>query len=629
MKTSKERTEGIRQAYEKKKKARKRAIITAVVTASFALVTVGNVALFAPYSSTHDITVYAGSEYYAVIEKLDTLTYTPPRYKNNYQKYIREPLSDFFGGLIGCGMAKDYAGGAMPEADFNNSKNDYVETTDNQTQGVIEGDLIKRTNDRIFYLGEGENGGYELRGYSLAGETLFCYEIQPQEGYVFYADAEMYLSQDGEQITVLTGCYTGARSVRYTELIGISIADESAVTETGRAYFSGEYNTSRYVDGVFYIVNNFFVANNPDFTDESAFLPQYGRLGSMQSVDADGIYAPEILTSARYTFVCAVAEDTLETQDSVAFLSWSDTVYASAENMYFTRSYTREASTLKTDGNYIYRTPVTQISRLSYQDGALKNEGVFEVEGTVKNQYSMDEYEGILRVATTYEHTSYQEVDNGDYISRGNWKRETNANLYCVDIASGEIRASVEKFAPDGETVESVRFDGAKAYICTAVVVTLTDPVFAFDLSDLDKITYTDTGTIDGYSSSLIQMGDGLLLGVGYDELRRLKIELYEETQEGVVIVDTHTLDAEFSEEYKSYYIDRENGYFGIGIYRWDTPVKGGSGEYRLYKIDGYGITEIKCVALWGDNAKKRALVIDGVLYAFGEDKDSFVMENL
>ena len=235
MKTSKERTEGVKNAYEKKKKARNRGITIALVTAGCALITAGNFLLFTPFSNAHDITVYAGSEYYAVITKLDTITYSPPRYKNNYEKYLKAPISNFFGGLIGCGMAKDdYAGGALPEANW---KEDYLETTDNQVQGVIEGDLIKRTSDRIFYLGEGENG-YELRAYSLAGEVLCRYTVTPEDGFVFLDNAEMYLSEDGETITLLTSCATVDYTERYTALVGLSVAQTDAVTETGRAWAS-------------------------------------------------------------------------------------------------------------------------------------------------------------------------------------------------------------------------------------------------------------------------------------------------------------------------------------------------------------------------------------------------------
>ena len=93
--------------------------------------------------------------------------------------------------------------------------------------------------------------------------------------------------------------------------------------------------------------------------------------------------------------------------------------------------------------------------------------------------------------------------------------------------------AKVERFAPKGETVRSVRFDGDYAYVCTAIQ--LTDPVFFFDLSDLSNITYKDTGTISGFSTSLVDLGDGFLMGIGVGSLSTtLKVEIYVEGEQGV-----------------------------------------------------------------------------------------------
>ena len=127
-----------------------------------------------------------------------------------------------------------------------------------------------------------------------------------------------------------------------------------------------------------------------------------------------------------------------------------------------------------------------------------------------------------------------------------------------------------------GEEATAVRFDGVYAYVCTAEVITLTDPVYFFDLSDLSNITYTDTGTIDGFSTSLIQLEDGYLLGIGYNEERNLKIEIYEETESGVQSVCTYEKACGFSEVYKSYFIDREKNLIGLATTEWAERVTTG-----------------------------------------------------
>ena len=115
----------------------------------------------------------------------------------------------------------------------------------------------------------------------------------------------------------------------------------------------------------------------------------------------------------------------------------------------------------------------------------------------------MDEKDGILRVVTTVEYGSYSDAyGHGWFVPA-----YTSASLYCVSLEDFETVASVEKFAPEGEQVQSVRFDGDYAYVCTSV--NFSDPVFFFDLSDLSNITYTDTGEIEGFSSSLVDFENG------------------------------------------------------------------------------------------------------------------------
>ena len=107
------------------------------------------------------------------------------------------------------------------------------------------------------------------------------------------------------------------------------------------------------------------------------------------------------------------------------------------------------------------------------------------------------------------------------------WNRitTTNASLFVINLSDNSIRASVEGFAPEGEEVASVRFEGDKLYVCTAVIRLFSDPVFFFDLSDYENITYTDTGYIEGFSSSLINLGEGYLLGIGNEDSMTGKIE--------------------------------------------------------------------------------------------------------
>ena len=624
MKTNEERINAVKEKLHEKRQNRKRKRI-AYASLALAFLTAINLVLFIPYPTVEAVDVaqkYQQSEYCSLITKLDKVTYRPQRlnpYKNNFDKWIGSKFRGMFRAKLD--MDSTY-GGAVNE--LAKGENGYVETTDNQTAGVIEGDLLKRTQSHIFYLEQTGTGCF-VRVYDINGldsKEVARYEISPKDGITFYADtAELYLSQDGDRATVVLQGYQkqeGNWSQPYVVFVGLDVSNATAVRETDRKYLSGVSVSTRKKEDVFLAVAEFSVRYNPNFDNQAEFLPQYGAYGQMESVMAEDIILPDTLTNARYVCAYTIDEKTLQPRSSIACLSYAQDIYVAEENMYFLHGYSDKEE--REDGKYA-SLDKTEISRISYTDGELNYEGAFSVDGSVKNRYALDEYDGVLRVVTNCRESVYQTLKSGENTSRKYLYGATRVNLYCVNVADYSLLASVEDFAPKDERAESVRFDKDKAYVCTAIVVTLTDPVFVFDLSDLTNITYKDTGEIDGYSTSLISFGNGFSVGIGYDWERYLKIEVYEERENGVVSVDAYVASVEFSEDYKSYFIDRENGYIGLGVYDASED-----GQYLLLSFDGYKLHLEKKLFLIGDNAKKRGVVIDGYLYAFGEGETGFAV---
>jgi uncharacterized secreted protein with C-terminal beta-propeller domain len=244
---------------------------------------------------------------------------------------------------------------------------------------------------------------------------------------------------------------------------------------------------------------------------------------------------------------------------------------------------------------------------------------VVRVDGFLNDQYSLDEKDGVLRVVTetNYRKTKrYHNVDK-DVYNYTTVETYRSADLYCIDLSTFEIVGSVIGFAPEGEQVASVRFDGDKAYVCTAVVVSFTDPVFFFDLSDMSNITYTDTGVIEGFSTSLIELEGGYLLGIGYGNSRdTLKFEIYEEKNGMVVSVCDYELrGVTFSEDYKSYYINRKENLFGLMT---STTY---ASDYILVHFNGGAIVPAANVKMThvANEDWTRATMIDGKLFVFAE----------
>ena len=610
MKTYDERYDDVVRKMERLEK--KRRTKQKVIGASCLLLAVAVLAmvLFVPYSTAApDVSQYSGSPYYSLIQRINEATYQKPEFKNNFEM-LTNGIQDMTGGLKGGIIIDDevlnegvggFEGNGMPEADSN--AGNYVEVTDNQVQGVIEADIIKRSDRYIYYL-----RGDTLTVYTIKGpesEAVGNYTLV-SDGTLWYSgELEMYLSQDCTTVTIIGVCYSKEDRTSYVCVTNLDVTDPGDITESGKIYLSGDAMSSRMVGDDLLLLSSFRIAYDYDFSDESTFLPQIGQPGNMVSVAAEDILAPEELSSTQYTVVCKLDGKTLKVKGSAAFLSYSNEIYVSEDNVFATRGFTAQ------EKGYASRL-MTEISCLNYSAETLEHKGSVTVEGSVKNQYSMDEYKGTLRVVTSVRNTL--ESVSGSTASAA-WER--NASLYCISLEDFSIVASVEKFAPAGEQAESVRFDGDNAYVCTAEIIILTDPVYFFDLSDLDNITYKDTGTISGYSSSLVNFGDGYLLGIGYGDDRGLKIEVYEETADGVDSVCAYEAYADFSEQYKSYLIDRENRMVGLGMCNWEN----GDYRYVLLLFDGYELRELVNVPLEAyDLGNTRAVMIEDYLYILNAD---------
>ena len=629
MKTFDERRKSVNEYVNKIKTKRRRQIV--VITSVCLAVAILSVVLFVPYSTTPpDVSMYADSEYYALIQQLNIVTYTKPKYKNNFEAMcsIFDVFSQKNGDLMAPGAPSPdileegglplfgFVTSDTPTSQPDNGK--YEETTDNQVEGVIETDLMKRSDKYIYYLRGRELSVYSIDGEDskLVGSFAIKNEIKQDKFITYYFGAEMFLSQDCTTVTVLMRGFSHEEDDAYTVLVNLDVSDPANITAKNEVYFSGSYVSARMVDDTILLVHNYKVWNYKiDFSDPSTYVPQYGTPENMTCIPAESIVCPGEVNSSQYTVIYKVNGDTLEVEGSTALLSYSQQLYVSEDTIYATHSYNQKNS--EVFNNEYKQTAMTEITGISYAGESLEILGTGTLEGSVKDQYSMDQYGGILRVVTSTSVTGFRETFYGEFVSVTNNVTERNVNLYCVDLADWSVTASVIGFAPAGEEATSVRFDGVNAYVCTAEVITLTDPVYFFDLSDLDNITYTDTGTIDGFSTSLIQLGDGYLLGIGYGDDRQLKIEIYEETEKGVVSVCAYERDAFFSEEYKSYFIDREYDMIGLAVtdYR-----KYGKTEYILLHFDGYMLHERETVECGGDLAAVRADVIDGFLYVLSSE---------
>jgi inhibitor of cysteine peptidase len=146
----------------------------------------------------------------------------------------------------------------------------------------------------------------------------------------------------------------------------------------------------------------------------------------------------------------------------------------------------------------------TVIQKISIHDGSIEYQGKGEVSGRLLNQFSMDEHNGYLRVATT--------VDAAWDWRSGEQSSPSVNNVYVLDSGMSVV-GSLEDLAP-GESIYSARFMGERAYLVTFKRV---DPLFVIDLSDPSNPNLLGKLKIPGYSDYLHPYDENHLIGIGKD----------------------------------------------------------------------------------------------------------------
>src|SRR4030043_354100 len=134
----------------------------------------------------------------------------------------------------------------------------------------------------------------------------------------------------------------------------------------------------------------------------------------------------------------------------------------------------------------------TSIHRIRIEGGEMEYVASGEIPGMVLNQFSMDEYDGYFRVATT---THGEKPLN---------------NVYVLNMALN-ITGSLTDLAP-GETIYSARFMGERCYLVTFRNI---DPLFVIDLSNPATPRVLGELKITGYSSYLHPYDETHIIGIG------------------------------------------------------------------------------------------------------------------
>lgn len=160
---------------------------------------------------------------------------------------------------------------------------------------------------------------------------------------------------------------------------------------------------------------------------------------------------------------------------------------------------------------YLWESNDTTIEKFDFSADEVQFAAVGNVEGTLRVDFSMDEFEGNLRIVTS------------DFGPPARASESTplgpSTNLFVLAETDNEelsVIGSLMGLAP-GETVFSVRFAEETAYVVTAIVI---DPLFVIDLRDPTKPVLKGELKVPGVSTYLEVIDENHLLSVGRADLQ-------------------------------------------------------------------------------------------------------------
>lgn len=396
-------------------------------------------------------------------------------------------------------------------------------STNVQVDGVDEADLVKNDGEHIYLV----DGGalHILQAWPatrLGGLSSTDIEGTPTSLFFDGRDTVVVFSQLwGAEAQPESGDRFAVGDVAWdssTKMTVVHVADRTAPEVLREIYVQGDLRAARRVgDRVHVVLTDHLYDRWEPQGDYTNYV--YAQRQALASVDAgewipnlsdhrkDGegwsvtrgeatkctdVYKPANRNDLQFSTVLTFspADPTSELQ-TVGVLSRADTVYATADSLYFGMAEYAQGPFPSSNGSLDSRLHKFDLEA----DGPVYTASG-AVPGSLLNQFSMDEHDGFLRVATT------------------DWSDSAAANSIFVleqDGTSLVTAGSVTGIEPT-EQIYAARFQGDRGFLVTFRQI---DPLFTLDLSDPRDPKVVGALEVTGFSNYLHPFGDDRLLAVG------------------------------------------------------------------------------------------------------------------
>ena len=389
--------------------------------------------------------------------------------------------------------------------------------TNVQEAGVDEADIVKTDGRRIFTVSAGRLVVVDAASRSPVGEVTVA------EGW----RRELFI--EGDSLLLITNSTSDSGDGSETVLQRIDVSgDAPEIMETLNV--QGDYISARSVGGTARVILRYdpqwsfpFVYPQNESAEDVAetanraavlnstlddWLPHY-TVGSADSstgsllVPCGDVHAPSVFSGFGVTTVVSVpVGGTFDPSQSTSVMAPGEIVYASTGSLYVATTRWIESDTFSDDDEWLeaHRRRRTSVHRFDISANDATYEASGEVLGVIRNQFSLSEHDGYLRIVTTV----------GDP-----WGEESESQVRVLST-SGDLLTEVGSVGDigRGEQVQSVRFVGDVGYVVTFRQI---DPFYTIDLSDPANPAILGELKIPGFSSYLHPISDTLVLGVGSD----------------------------------------------------------------------------------------------------------------
>lgn len=475
---------------------------------------------------------------------------------------------------------------------------DYSETNE-QVEGVSEADIVKTDGEYIYSF---SSSTYKVRIIKAGKEPKLISEIDVGSNK-FQPASDMYLM--GDKLVIIGFDYIETY-VEETVALVYNVKEPQNPEKLYELRQSGYYYSSRLIGDKLYLISNYSVFyENIDKDKPETYVPCVEAVDYDGAVKADTLSINKVCSGPDYTVICGFNISDGKLVSTKSLLGGVYTLYCSTKNIIVAG---------------ISENDKTAVTRYVIDDGKIEYKATGEIEGTLLNQFSIDEYKENFRFVTTV--TKEEEIKPSITASQSNTVSDSAAFYEYLQsnsllVLDGELKqiGSITDVAPD-ERVYSVRFMGDIAYFVTFRQV---DPLFSVDLSDPENPKIIGSLKIPGFSNYLYPYGDGKLFGIGQDadedtgRTNGVKLSMFDVsnpadvTESAKLVLGYSYSDALYS--HKAILVEEDKNIIGFSVYGNYGSV------YCVYTLKGEEFKPLAKIELDGVYEQVRGLYIGDEFY--------------